>query len=505
MQFQLSASYPKTGPKYEIQETNGLSGEEKRRLALVTENAIKDNLNCVMIYEIVSAIQNFLDTEVQCFQAETFYDAMLRREQEQSAYIQNLKNGGGENILQPHTNVVAPVNNPSHQQKNSTDSNAFGGRVGIISSVSNQIENFVSNTPAISSVPATPSVSISAKIPNELNAISAKLQNRVTEATTKKEETFIGDDDSDEDCNSKNSNSLFYDNSKSRYSQEFQEMNQIGNGASGEVWKVRHKLDRRIYAVKKIDLNARNNAVGSKIQREVTTISRLIHKNIVRYYAAWIEQYEATFHRPSDPKSSCEKNSLSKSNSGNIWVTGNAFMREVEKDAWGGSRNDNFAITFENSHSENMDLSNFGINHTIRPLYNFDSSSDESESSDDNESDSESDDTSDHSLADDKDLFGSDSDSRSSESAESRIARWMFIQMEYCCTTLRAEIDKGQLWMNQIEINRLLRQMLEALAYMHKCKVIHRDLKVSYFRVYTLFWLKVLVDLASKYILGCGE
>lgn len=82
------------------------------------------------------------------------------------------------------------------------------------------------------------------------------------------------------------------DNTASRYAQEFHELSQLGTGASGQVWKVRNKLDRRIYAVKKIDLNAAENAsVGqAKIRREVTTISRLLHKHIVRYYAAWVEE-----------------------------------------------------------------------------------------------------------------------------------------------------------------------------------------------------------------------
>jgi hypothetical protein len=78
----------------------------------------------------------------------------------------------------------------------------------------------------------------------------------------------------------------------SRYAQEFHELSRLGAGASGQVWKVRNKLDRRIYAVKEIDLNAAENAaVGlAKIRREVTTISRLLHKHIVRYYAAWVEE-----------------------------------------------------------------------------------------------------------------------------------------------------------------------------------------------------------------------
>jgi hypothetical protein len=82
------------------------------------------------------------------------------------------------------------------------------------------------------------------------------------------------------------------DGHASRYAQEFHELSRLGAGASGQVWKVRNKLDRRIYAVKKIDLNAAENAaVGlAKIRREVTTISRLLHKHIVRYYAAWVEE-----------------------------------------------------------------------------------------------------------------------------------------------------------------------------------------------------------------------
>lgn len=55
--------------------------------------------------------------------------------------------------------------------------------------------------------------------------------------------------------------------------------------------------------------------------------------------------------------------------------------------------------------------------------------------------------------------------------------RWMFIQMEYCYTTLREVIDQGQLWQQPAECGKLLRQVLEALVYIHDRRVIHRDLK----------------------------
>lgn len=52
------------------------------------------------------------------------------------------------------------------------------------------------------------------------------------------------------------------------------------------MWKVRNKLDGRIYAVKRIQLRKK---FVKKLTLEVKTLSRLDHKNVVRYYNAWIE------------------------------------------------------------------------------------------------------------------------------------------------------------------------------------------------------------------------
>jgi eukaryotic translation initiation factor 2-alpha kinase 4 len=84
--------------------------------------------------------------------------------------------------------------------------------------------------------------------------------------------------------------------SGSRYQADFIELGVLGRGGGGEVVKVRNRLDRRIYAVKKIILESeRGNFAKAaaiqnrKLRREVTTISRMTHKNIVRYYQAWGE------------------------------------------------------------------------------------------------------------------------------------------------------------------------------------------------------------------------
>ena len=50
----------------------------------------------------------------------------------------------------------------------------------------------------------------------------------------------------------------------------------------------------------------------------------------------------------------------------------------------------------------------------------------------------------------------------------------LFIQMEYCCSTLRALIDETELYKRPSDIYLLLRQMLEALAYIHSRNCIHR-------------------------------
>jgi translation initiation factor 2-alpha kinase 4 len=82
----------------------------------------------------------------------------------------------------------------------------------------------------------------------------------------------------------------------SRYKTDFIELGILGRGGGGEVVKVRNRLDRRIYAIKKIILEsergkfAKTGAIQNrKLRREVTTISRMTHKNIVGYYQAWVE------------------------------------------------------------------------------------------------------------------------------------------------------------------------------------------------------------------------
>jgi len=87
----------------------------------------------------------------------------------------------------------------------------------------------------------------------------------------------------------------------SRFHQDFEQLQYLGSGAFGDVWKVRNRLDGMFYAIKKVrigrfndsrsaeDLVA-NNKVVNRILREVTTLGRIHSPYVLRYHQAWIEE-----------------------------------------------------------------------------------------------------------------------------------------------------------------------------------------------------------------------
>ncbi|XP_041062093.1 eukaryotic translation initiation factor 2-alpha kinase 1 isoform X2 [Carcharodon carcharias] len=78
----------------------------------------------------------------------------------------------------------------------------------------------------------------------------------------------------------------------SRYLNEFEETEILGKGSYGEVYKVRNKLDRQLYAIKKILMKKITKYDCMKVLREVKVLAGLQHPHIVGYHTAWMEHVQ---------------------------------------------------------------------------------------------------------------------------------------------------------------------------------------------------------------------
>ncbi|XP_076357884.1 eukaryotic translation initiation factor 2-alpha kinase 1-like isoform X2 [Tachypleus tridentatus] len=72
-----------------------------------------------------------------------------------------------------------------------------------------------------------------------------------------------------------------------RYANEFKEIEFIGSGTFGEVFKVQSHLDQTQYAIKKV--YCRDFQLKELVQQEVRHFSRLSHPNVVNYKTSWVE------------------------------------------------------------------------------------------------------------------------------------------------------------------------------------------------------------------------
>ncbi|KUL83596.1 hypothetical protein ZTR_11284 [Talaromyces verruculosus] len=87
----------------------------------------------------------------------------------------------------------------------------------------------------------------------------------------------------------------------SRYASEFLEVRLLGRGSFGQVFEARHHVDGQSYAVKKIPLSKWRLEMLQQegvhhlehILKEIRTLARLEHKNVVRYFGAWVEERHA--------------------------------------------------------------------------------------------------------------------------------------------------------------------------------------------------------------------
>jgi hypothetical protein len=91
-----------------------------------------------------------------------------------------------------------------------------------------------------------------------------------------------------------NKNNIIIYNKKNKYkddkySNNFIELENIGTGSYGSVYKVYHKYEKNLYAIKKVHITNELIRDNTDIFREIQLFSKLNHKNIVRYYSSWLD------------------------------------------------------------------------------------------------------------------------------------------------------------------------------------------------------------------------
>lgn len=242
--------------------------------------------------------------------------------------------------------------------------------------------------------------------------------------------------------------------SASQYKRDFEEIKQIGGGAFGKVFQVKHKLDGTEYAVKKIPIYSEGLDSIKNYLSEVQTFASMNHPNIVQYKAAWLE-IGTSQEVPSLPKTPWNKSNLTiprKESNPFVFHESISFTNMADSDT-------NFEIVFEDSNNSGTESSKNCSKHDIK----------------------------------------------SSEVANAVVVQepftskprlcWvtLYIQMSLCHSTLHQWLRRRTKSLNTENsltsnvaqvyktkaIKEILIQILKGLAYIHSRGVVHHDIKPS--------------------------
>lgn len=399
---QYNRCYPRIQPpSLEIESVSGLSDQQIAELSEKLSSSADQRVGDVMIYDLVVEIQEYL--QQHCVQRQSsFFEQMLERQDE--------------------------------QLREEEEQYQF--------ELQQQQEKAIAEEKALKQVLQ--------------NALERK-EHDIREAFERKKITAQHQDgEIASDKESDSSSSVSTDDemehriaSTSRYYNDFKELGLLGRGGGGEVVKAQNRLDRQLYAVKKVKLDPRDLMIKKKILREVKTISRLQHRHIVRYFQAWLEGGD-----DPDDMIGGEEN----------WLE--------DEDEFDSSEED-----IEDDEDDWFGCTTSSVSHHQRREARYDGNrSFCDEEDEDVEADPEWAALTD--AAPDQWEWTIDSNYRKEKSTPVVEVERLYIQMEYCSgKSIREVIDRGELWNNPERLWRLFRQIVEAIDYIHSQGVIHRDIK----------------------------
>jgi hypothetical protein len=383
VKFTLPKSYPRAAPTLKIENYKGIAKKEVAELETLLNDTASTLVGSVMCYDLASASIAFLETRVP--KSGNLYEDMLSRQNRERVAMQTIVSS------QPAKASTSTINNlklDTHPTENARKDMLRRPSVGSEYSESDSEDELVrvQNKPTrpFSDESAEQNMSDYRKTKEESDDSDSSDDGSDSDSTDSSDEESSSEDSSEDDVEeAENEVSATADQSetKSRYKDEFEQLSLLGRGAFGEVWSCKNNLDTRTYAMKKIIIMSSNAGLNAKIRREVTTISHLWHKHIVRYYAAWVESI--TNADDLDSKLDESEDSLFDS-------------------SWTGEDLDD---------SDDEEPSRSGIMRT---------------------------------------------DSLDGNS----LRQVLYIQMEYCQTTLRAVLDEGNLWTQLHDVTTYLRQVI---------------------------------------------
>ncbi|KAG8734066.1 hypothetical protein FRC11_012669 [Ceratobasidium sp. 423] len=236
----------------------------------------------------------------------------------------------------------------------------------------------------------------------------------------------------------------------SRFREEWEELEFLGKGGFGSVVKARNKLDGRIYAVKKIRLRGADDA---KIYREITALSKLSNRFIVRYYTAWLETLQSGANSPTDSDGSTASSDTTEAQTVTNDSSADAAILFNLDDLPPPGSSPYTGTSFPGIHFRENSQSQ------SRSSHGFDDSSDEDE--------------------DDPPVVAFVQAKAATPKVNPRI---LYIQMEFVENqTLKEMVERKapEGGFSEDESWRLFRQLIEALVHLQQNGILHRDIKLS--------------------------